>query len=115
MAGTLLSACSDDEQGDSSGATGPGGGRCPIPAAVEYDDQGCLTFDGASALCGSASDNSICDTSVGCGTSTEESCMINCEYGTNENCYTQADVQCLVDAASCRTDCDALAACGFLI
>ena len=76
---------------------------------------GCLTFDGASALCGFSSNGSICETSLTCGSSTDEGqCQINCEMGTTVNCYEAGDVQCLVDAA-CADDCNALAACGWIL
>jgi hypothetical protein len=92
---------------------GGGGGGCPVPN-VMYE-KGCLTFQGASALCGFSSDETICELAVSCGQSPDlGQCQINCEMGTTVNCYAEADVACLAQAA-CAADCDALEACGFIL
>jgi hypothetical protein len=96
----------------SSSSTGEGGG-CPVPN-VEYEN-GCLTFQGASTLCGFSSDDVICELAVRCGLSSDLSqCQINCEMGTTIECYAEADVACLAQAA-CAADCDAMEACGFIL
>jgi hypothetical protein len=104
---------SSGTQASSSTGDGGGGGGCPIPD-VTYE-KGCLTFQGASALCGFSSDDTICELSVMCGLSTDlGQCRINCEMGTTIECYAEADVACLAQAA-CAADCDALEACGFIL
>ncbi|MDI3284494.1 hypothetical protein [Polyangium sp. 15x6] len=102
--------------GGGSAAGGSGGGSaCAIPAGVEYNDMGCLTYTGAAALCGFPSDGTACELAVSCMASTDEGqCNINCEMGTTIKCYKEADVQCLVSAV-CAGDCDALKACGFVL
>lgn len=81
---------------------------------VTYE-KGCLTFKGASALCGFSSDEQICETAVTCGLSSDlGQCQINCEMGTTVECYAEADVACLAQAA-CAGDCTAMEACGFIL
>lgn len=92
----------------------PDGGTAPLPE-VEYDGDGCLTFAGASTLCGFSSDGSVCEASVACGTSGDLSqCAINCEMGTTIRCYEADDVACLWTAAQ-DEDCDAIEACDFIL
>lgn len=117
--------------GDASGGNASGGGgaasggaggesACYDPGPLEFGpgpngEPSCLTFGGASALCGFESDDSICTFSVGCGASFDlGQCQINCEMGTTVACYEQADADCLI-AAMCADDCAALVACGFIL
>ncbi|WP_170229888.1 hypothetical protein [Polyangium fumosum] len=100
--------------GGGSAAGGSGGG-CALPAGIEYNAEGCLTYQGAGAVCGSASDGDTCELSVSCMASTDVGqCNINCVMGTTIKCYKEADVKCLVDAV-CAGDCDALKACGWVL
>jgi hypothetical protein len=100
--------------GTASGGQG-GGGECSAPRGIDYDARGCLTFMGASVLCGFESDDATCAMSVGCDLSSDDSqCKINCEMGTTVNCYTVEDVDCLVQA-TCAASCEALSACGFIL
>ncbi|MBZ0119704.1 MAG: hypothetical protein K8H88_22135 [Sandaracinaceae bacterium] len=94
---------------DAGSGTDAGGGA---DAGSIYDMNGCLTFAGASTICGFSSDDRICALSVSCGSSTDDGqCKINCEMGTTVRCYREADVTCLEAAA----DCTALAACGWIL
>jgi hypothetical protein len=103
-------------------ANGGAGGEsaCYDPGPLEFGpgpngEPSCLTFAGASDVCGFESDGSICTFSVGCGASTDMGqCQINCEMGTTVNCYAQSDVDCII-AAMCADDCTALTACGFIL
>jgi hypothetical protein len=82
---------------------------------VPLNDAGCLTFAGASKICGFMSDDSVCAYSVTCGSSTDDGqCKINCEMGTTVKCYTAADVKCLEDAVKARS-CTALKACNWVL
>ncbi|HVK70877.1 MAG TPA: hypothetical protein VM694_40760, partial [Polyangium sp.] len=100
--------------GGGSAAGGSGGG-CALPAGIEYNEMGCLTYQGASAVCGFMSDGGACELGVSCMASTDEGqCKINCAMGTTIKCYKEADVKCLVDAV-CAGDCDALKACGWIL
>ncbi len=99
----------------SGGAGGSGGTPCDPPTG-EFDDMGCLTFNGGSAFCGFASDESICAAAVDCGVSTNDigQCQIDCEQGVvSVGCYTQADMDCVYRAAICDDMCTDLAACNF--
>ncbi len=82
---------------------------------VPLDDAGCLTFAGASKICGFSSDDKVCAFSVGCASSTDDSqCKINCEMGTTVKCYSAADVKCLEDAVTAKS-CSALKACNWVL
>jgi hypothetical protein len=82
---------------------------------VPLNDAGCLTFAGASKICGFMSDDKVCAFSVGCGTSTDDGqCKINCEMGTTVKCYSAADVKCLEDAVAAKS-CAALTACNWVL
>ena len=82
---------------------------------VPLDDAGCLTFAGASKICGFSSDDAVCSFSVSCGTSTDDGqCKINCEMGTTVKCYNAANVKCLEDAVAARS-CSALTACAWVL
>lgn len=107
--------------GASGGAAGgSGGGACYDPGPLDYDvgpggQDDCLTFAGASSLCGFSSDDSICEFAVACGASDElGQCKINCEMGVTVVCNSAMDVDCLI-AAMCNDDCGAIAACGFIL
>jgi hypothetical protein len=82
---------------------------------VEVNPDGCVTYAGAAALCGFASDESICAFAVSCGrTDDVGQCKINCEMGSTFECYEAADVACL-RAAKKAGDCDALAKCRWVL
>lgn len=82
---------------------------------VPLNDAGCLTFAGASKICGFSSDDAICKLSVSCGSSTDDGqCKINCEMGTTVKCYMAPDVQCLENALAAKS-CSALKACGWIL
>jgi len=82
---------------------------------IPLNDAGCLTFAGASKICGFMSDDSVCAYSVTCGSSTDDGqCKINCEMGTTVKCYTAADVKCLEDAVKAKS-CTALKACNWIL
>lgn len=109
--------------GGNGGASNGGAGgesACYDPGPLELGpgpngEPSCLTFGGASDLCGFESDDSICEFSVGCGASTDlGQCQINCEMGTTVQCYALADADCII-AAMCADDCAALTACGFIL
>jgi hypothetical protein len=82
---------------------------------VPLNDAGCLTFEGASKVCGFMSDDSVCAYSVTCGSSSDDGqCKINCEMGATVKCYTAADVKCLQDAVKAKS-CSALKACKWIL
>jgi len=114
-------ASSQGGSGASGGAAGGSGGvACYDPGPLQYEPGAdmlvdCLTFDGASSLCGFSSDDSICEFAVACGASDDlGQCKINCEMGVTVVCNTEADVDCLIDAM-CSDDCGAIAGCGFIL
>jgi hypothetical protein len=81
---------------DAGGGTTDAGGGGPV---IELGDGGCVTYQSASMLCGTMSDDSVCKFSVGCGHSTDDGqCKINCEMGSTVNCFTADDAKCLEDA-----------------
>jgi len=85
-------------------------------SSFEYDEQGCLLYSSASKLCGFSSDEAVCaywhDT---CGENNDiGQCKIDCEMGTTIQCYTEADVLCLLNAVEAQ-DCVAMEACGWII
>lgn len=108
--------------GGVGGGTGGAGGEgvCFDPGPLEYGPgpnggTDCLTFEGASQLCGFQSDEAICTFSIGCGFSSDMSqCKINCEMGVTVNCNTETNVACVIDAM-CAQDCTALAGCAFIL
>jgi hypothetical protein len=101
--------------GSPQGGSGGTGGGCSAPAGT-FDNEGCLTFASASEICGFNSDGAICALSAGCGLSDDEGqCKINCEMGATVSCYTQADVDCLYQAAICDALCPDLSACGWIL
>lgn len=92
------------------GGDGGGGGADGGP----FDQNGCLTFQGASQLCGFDSNEAICSLAVSCEISQDISqCKINCEMGTTVRCYTQKDVACVAQALQGES-CSALAACEWI-
>ena len=101
--------------GDDSGPGPVDSGPAGTDAGLEYDKRGCLTFMGASRLCGFSSDDTICAFSVECGTSSDMGqCGINCEMGTTVMCYTTEHVACLQNPAA-DLDCAALESCGWIL
>ncbi|GAC1572060.1 MAG: hypothetical protein NVS3B20_03990 [Polyangiales bacterium] len=84
-------------------------------AGHESYDAGCLTFAGASEVCGTKSDHTICAFSVGCKSSSSDGqCSINCEMGASVGCYSAANVKCLRDAVAAKS-CTALKACNWIL
>ena len=86
-------------------------------SAFEYSDGGCITYGGASKLCGFSSDGKICKASEACAHPTnpnEGQCKINCEMGTTVKCNTRANVSCLLDAVKAGS-CSAITACGWIL
>ncbi len=84
-------------------------------ADVPLNDAGCLTYEGASKICGFMSDDAVCAFSLTCATSTDDGqCKINCEMGSTVKCYTAADVKCLEDAVAAKS-CSALKACNWIL
>ena len=78
-----------------------------------FDEGGCLDWDGASALCGFSSDDSVCELVLSCGMGTDlGQCSIDCEMMTTVACFDEGAVRCVVEA-TCAQDCDALAACNY--
>lgn len=106
------------DAGPGSGDSGPGPVESAPPGTdggLEYDDMGCLTFQGTSRLCGFMSDDTICAFSVECGTSNDlGQCGISCEMGTTVMCYTEEHVTCLQDAVA-AADCAMLESCGWIL
>jgi hypothetical protein len=101
--------------GDGGGPADTGGSDAGTAGDLEYDAEGCLTFGGASQLCGFSSDGMICSFALECGLSESTSqCGINCEMGTTVMCYTREHVACLRSAAS-TFNCSAAAECGFIL
>lgn len=77
----------------------------------EYDTDGCLTFGGASDVCGDAQGD-MCQFLVACGLSDDAGqCSIDCTMTTTIACLTETDVTCMTEA-TCADDCDAARACG---
>ena len=96
-------------------AGGAGGAGTCTPPTDAVGNDGCVTFGGASAMCGEAN-GFICDFAVDCGVSTGDvgQCQINCSQGVDVGtCYTQADVDCVYNAAVCDGSCTDLAACNW--
>lgn len=114
----------DEQPGDDAATDGkvatvdsatPADAAADTNVDVPLNDAGCLTFAGASKICGFSSDDSVCAYSVTCGSSSDDGqCKINCEMGTTVKCYTAADVKCLEDAVKARS-CSALKACNWVL
>jgi hypothetical protein len=115
----------DNAGGASGGSTvdggaGTGGGSCIDTSGLEYgpgptNEPGCLTTESANTFCGFGSDEVICNFAVSCGmTKNLGQCQINCEQGSSSFCNDEAAVDCVVSAV-CSDDCDALAACTFIL
>lgn len=103
------------DAGGRSDGGGGGGSDAGPPDDLEYDAEGCLTFGGASQLCGFSSDGTICSFALECGLAESTSqCGINCEMGTTVMCYTREHVACLRSAAM-TFNCSAAAECGFIL
>jgi hypothetical protein len=83
---------------------------------LPLNDAGCLTYEGATTLCGDGSSGTICAFSVQCGTSTSASqCGINCSMGAGySKCYAAKDVLCLQNTMKAQ-DCTAFSACGWIL
>ena len=83
---------------------------------LPLNDAGCLTYDGATTLCGDGSAGTICAFSVQCGSSTSASqCGINCSMGAGySKCYGAKDVACLQNAMKAQ-DCAAFSSCGWIL
>jgi len=83
---------------------------------LPLSDAGCLTYDGATTLCGDGSAGTICAFSVQCGTSTNAGqCGINCSMGAGfSKCYVAKDVACLQSAMKAQ-DCTAFRTCGWIL
>ncbi len=104
----------DGKVADLDGAT-PQDAAADTNVDIPLNDAGCLTFAGASKICGFMSDDAVCAYSVTCGSSTDDGqCKINCEMGTTVKCYTAADVKCLEDAVKAKS-CSALKACNWIL
>lgn len=109
-----------------SGGAGPagggevGGGACLDTSRLVYGpgpagEPSCLDVPSANVFCGFGSDEEICEFSVSCGHSEDlGQCKINCEQGSSAFCNDMASVDCVV-AAYCSEDCEALAACTFIL
>jgi hypothetical protein len=122
----LATACGGDDDGggahpDASAGEPDASPGAPDAApadaslALEYDQNGCLTFASASRLCGFDSDGTVCDQRLLCSEGDELSqCKINCEMGTTVTCYKMADVECLQNAVAAH-DCAALEACHWIL
>ena len=111
--------------GDATGGCGAaegggGGGSCIDTRGFTYvphkdGSPECLDVPSASSFCGFDSDEAICGFSVECGISKDiGQCKINCEQGSSSFCNPPEAVACVV-AAYCADDCDALAACPFIL
>ena len=83
----------------------------PLPD-LEFDESGCLTYAGASALCGAKSDGSVCALAATCREDGNASqCSIDCEMSpTGLGCIEEPAVECVVQALA-ADDCPALAEC----
>jgi hypothetical protein len=80
----------------------------PSPTAM-YNQDGCLTYASASALCGFSSNGDACKRYESCGRGTASECQINCEMYTSFTCVERDFVDtCL---AAVEKDCDALSVC----
>jgi len=102
--GTADTGTADTGSEDTGGATTGG-------AEVEVDEEGCVTWDGASAFCGFKSDGTICEFAEQCATNGDGgNCQIDCEMTTTVACLTKDDVAC-VEAAVGAEDCAALKEC----
>ncbi|OGQ89168.1 MAG: hypothetical protein A2289_04105 [Deltaproteobacteria bacterium RIFOXYA12_FULL_58_15] len=78
---------------------------------LEYDTNSCLTFAGASELCGAASDGDICQLAATCRYDTNASqCSIDCEMSTTVGCLDLTDVECVWTAFQSQ-NCDAMGEC----
>lgn len=102
------------------GGGGGGGGSCIDTSGFTYvphkdGSPECLDVPSASSFCGFDSDEAICGFAVECGISKDVGqCKINCEQGSSSFCNPPEAVECVV-AAYCAEDCDALAACPFIL
>lgn len=77
----------------------------------EMDDEGCLTYGGASALCGAASDKSVCALAATCRPDGDTGqCSIDCEMSPSVGCLDQAAIDCVLDATAAGV-CEDLANC----
>jgi hypothetical protein len=119
---TTLSACgtsttdtSDSGRIDGRVTVADTGGKADA-ANLPLNDAGCLTYDGATTLCGDGSAGTICAFSVQCGTSTNAGqCGINCSMGAGySKCYGAKDVACLQNALKAQ-DCVAFSACNWIL
>jgi hypothetical protein len=85
------------------------GATCP--PAMDYDENGCLSYDGATLLCGAGSDGEICGLAATCrDDGNAGQCSIDCEMSSTVGCIDEAAVDC-VWQAKVDGDCDALADC----
>ena len=112
--------------GGGAGGTEPagggevGGGACYDTSRLNYGpgptgEPSCLDVPSANAFCGFGSDEPFCTFSLGGAHSDDlAQCHINCEQGSSSFCNDMASVVCVV-AAYCGDDCDALAACTFIL
>ncbi|HEY4223206.1 MAG TPA: hypothetical protein VGO62_17735 [Myxococcota bacterium] len=101
--------------GEGEGAVGEGEGEGVADAGIAEDGSGCVTFAGASSVCGGASTGDVCAFSLGCGHSDSlDQCSINCEMAATVTCYKDVDVACLEDATN-AADCTALAQCAWIL
>jgi hypothetical protein len=108
-------ASSDASSGSTIDSATPMDAAPDTNVDVPLNDAGCLTFAGASKICGFSSNDEICKLSVSCGSSTDDGqCKINCEMGTTVKCYKAADVKCLENALAAKS-CTALKACGWIL
>jgi hypothetical protein len=109
-----------EAQGGNGVGGGEGGAACVDTSELTYGEgptgePECLDVPSANAFCGFGSDEAICTFSVECGNSKDlGQCQINCEQGSSSFCNDPAAVACVVDAF-CSEDCDALAACPFIL
>ncbi|MGA7740461.1 MAG: hypothetical protein ABSF35_25200 [Polyangia bacterium] len=85
-------------------------------SSLGYTDGGCLSYAGASQLCGDGSPGTICAFSAQCGSSTSAGqCMINCTMGAGySKCYGPSNVACLQNAMAAQ-NCTALNACDWIL
>jgi hypothetical protein len=85
-------------------------------SSLGYTDGGCLSYAGASQLCGDGSPGTICAFSAQCGSSTSaDQCMINCSMGAGySKCYGPSNVACLQNAMAAQ-DCTAFKGCGWIL
>ena len=82
-------------------------------SSLGYTDAGCLSYAGASQLCGVGS---LCAFSAQCGASTSAGqCEINCTMSAGySRCYGPSNVACLQNALAAQ-DCTAFKACAWTL